>query len=606
MSISKNAFLVFIYLLIPGFNLFAQNLDKIKLANEYYVNNESEKALQLFEDLSRNSKNIHLIHSNYFDLLLKTNAFSKAFKYVNRLQKTFQNNVYYKIDEGLVFMAQGEEEKGDQYFLELIGDIRSSNYNATIAAQYFMSKNLGLYSIKIYQTLRKKSGNPALYALELANAHRSLNDKDGMVQEYLNYVRLNPRNINYVKNILQSLLTEPEDLQSLEAVLYDKAQRFPEETLYNELLVWVKLQQKSFYGALVQAKALDRKLNTPGDRSMHIGIIALENEDYKNAIKAFEHVIKSYNRGPNYNRARRLLITANEGKVKNTFPVQKEDIQLLISQYDQLIQDIGINRVSLEALKNKALLQAYYLDNEEEAVKILNQVIENPASGANLIAEAKLDLGDIFILTEQPWESSLLYSQVEKTNKDTPLAYEAKLRNAKLNYYTGDFSLAKGHLDILKEATTREIANDAIDLSLLITNNTILDTSDFIMKQYANIELLLFKNKTDTALTLLDQMLTDNPGHSISDEVYWLKSKILLQKGAYEKALSELEKISEEYPNDILGDDALFQQAVIHQKYLKNKDVAQEKFQEILLKYPGSLFVAEARKQFRILRGDVL
>jgi hypothetical protein len=142
------------------------------------------------------------------------------------------------------------------------------------------------------------------------------------------------------------------------------------------------------------------------------------------------------------------------------------------------------------------------------------------------VAEAKISLGDIYLLKGEPWEATLLYSQVEKSHKETTTGHEAKLRNAKLNYYKGDFELAQAHLDILKLATSREIANDAMDLSLLITDNTGLDTSTVAMEAYASVELLVFQNKLTGALVELDNMLRKFPGHSLTDEIHFKKANI--------------------------------------------------------------------------------
>jgi hypothetical protein len=70
----------------------------------------------------------------------------------------------------------------------------------------------------------------------------------------------------------------------------------------------------------------------------------------------------------------------------------------------------------------------------------------------------------------------LLYSQVEKSNKEQPIGYEAKLRNAKLSYYKGDFELAQGPSGYSEDGHLPRIANDAMDLSLLIKDNMAMDT----------------------------------------------------------------------------------------------------------------------------------
>lgn len=606
--ISKLLRTALISLLLVGFfsgPIMAQDNEKIQLANEYYIKGELSKAKEIYAELTRNPKNVALVHNNYFNILINTKSYSEAEKYLEKLHKQFPENVLYEIDLGILYFRRGEVEAADKEFNRIIKDVEKNQNGLRLAAQYFLNNQFPEYALKAYQQGRKAVGNPSFYSLEMANTYRTLNQRKLMVEEYLNYVNLHPRNLNYVKNILQNLLTEEEDLISLEAILYEKIQRNPDMVVYTELLIWVNLQQKNFSGAFIQARALDKRTKAEGDKVIEIGRIALENRDYDNAIAMFEYVVKEYPRSINYVIGRRYLINAKEEKIKNTYPIQDSEIQELVDSYQELFNEVGMNKTTLESLRSKALLHAFYLDEKEEAILILNQIIATPQSGPRLIAQSKLDLGDIYLLTGQPWESTLLYSQVEKANKETPLGYEAKLSNAKLYYYQGDFALAMEHLDILKEATTREISNDAISLSLLIKDNTVLDTSDFVMKEFAAIELLLFQNKKNEAMLALDSMLVKYQGHSLTDEIYWLQSKIYMEKGQFDHSITLLEKIEQEYKYDILSDDAYFLIGEIFEKHLYQKEQAMEVYQDFLTRYPGSIYTSEARKRFRKLRGDI-
>jgi tetratricopeptide (TPR) repeat protein len=239
----------------------------------------------------------------------------------------------------------------------------------------------------------------------------------------------------------------------------------------------------------------------------------------------------------------------------------------------------------------------------------------NPGGGAgvaddavpeDLVGQSKLDLGDIYLFKNEPWESTLLYSQVEKTQKETPLAYEAKLKNAKLHYYMGNFKLAQEHLDVLKLATTREISNDAIALSAYIKDNTILDTSDVVMKQFASIELLAYQNQFDTAIASLQQLISAHPYHEVVDEAYWMMAKAYYQTGQYSEAANAYTAIHEKFAEDILADDALFELASIYENQLNDREKAMDTYQRLLAEFPGSKFAAEARKRFRKMRGDQL
>ena len=596
--------LIVILILLSSKIVFSQTTNDIQLANEYYGQGQYDKAQKLYEELAKDFNNISLIHNNYFFLLLETTNYSEAEKYIKKLIKRFPDNLYYKLDLGLLkFTSEGEKE-ADIYFKDIIQQIKSDNYLVSITADYFVNKKLTQYAVFTFLEGRKTLKNPYLFSLELANIYRIMNEKDKMVEEYLNYVTQNPSNLSSVKNILQSLLSKQDELESLERLLYDRIQQNPQNEVFAELLIWVNLQQKNFYGAYIQARAVDRRLKSEGSRTLNIGLIALNNNDYNNAIKIFSYLIQNYPGSNNYLLAKMYLIRSYEQRVRNTYPIDKREIQNLVNDYNEFIKELGVTRNTLEALRNKALLHAFYLDEKDSAITILKKIIATPRANPDIKAKSKLDLGDIYLLIDQPWESSLLYSQVEKSNKDENLGYTAKLKNAKLSYFKGDFKLAEEHLDILKEATTREISNDAMALSLLIKDNTALDTSNLALQKYASIELLLFQHKTEQAKTRIDSMLFTYPNHSLTDELLWLKSDILKKEGQFEKAIAELQKIVDDFGDDILSDDAYFSIADILDRHLSRKDEAMELYRNFLTKYPGSVYVAESRKRFRELRGD--
>ena len=286
--------------------------------------------------------------------------------------------------------------------------------------------------------------------------------------------------------------------------------------------------------------------------------------------------------------------------------ISQDDIEELAREYEALYTELYPSQTAFDALRSKALLHAFYLDEIDMAAQLLNQLVKNPRAGMQLISQSKLDLGDIYLLKGEPWEATLLYSQVEKAYKSHELGYDAKLRNARLHYFTGNFALAKGHLDILKKNTTREISNDAISLGMLITDNTALDTTDAVMQEFADIELLIFQNKKAEANQRLSKMLEDYMHHSITDEVFWLKSKLELEAGNTEKSIEYLDKIVASYSYDILADDAAFKKAEILERHIKDVEQAKTLYQQFLIEYPGSMYAAEARKRFRQLRGDFI
>ena len=472
------------------------------------------------------------------------------------------------------------------------------------AADHLASYSLLDYATEAMQQARSESHNPSLFALELANLYRMQGKRQEMVEEYLNYVTQTPTNTSYVKNVLQVLLVKPEELKTLEGVLYQRVQQNPQSEVYAELLIWVNLQEKNFYGAFVQARAYDKRFRKEQSKTLEIGEIALNNQDYENAIRCFLFVSKEFASTENFLPAQLGTIKAREAKVKKMFPVNNDSIRYLIGQYKHFQRAYPNQASANEAELSAAMLHAYHLNELDSAISILTKLISKPKVSLQFVAQAKINLGDIYLLRGEPWESTLLYSQVEKSQHEAPLGYEAKLRNAKLWYFNGEFKLAQEHLDILKQATTREIANDAMELSMRIKENTTFDSTGAALKEYASIELLIYQNKLDEALNKLENFSVAKNAPGILDDVYWLEATLLMRQGKFTDAVAKLQKILDDFGSDILADDAYFLQGDIYEHQLKNKEKAMEIYREFLNKYPGSVYAAEARKRFRVLRGD--
>lgn len=606
-KLSSSRFILVLVSLLLWLNpvTYGQEQDDIRLANQYYEQGEVEKALSMYEELVKNSENIPFIHQNYLELLISKQAYKEAEKYLERQVKSRSGSEIYQIDLARLYETQGVLKKATKLYEEIIEAAAGNSYKTSILAQLFFDRRMYEKALQTYSRAREvQKDESGAYALQMANIYYAMGEKDKMISEYFRYIEQNPRNMEYVKNMLQASLSDQADLETFKRILFEKVQKNPDNLHFSDLLIWVNVQQKNFYGAFVQARAIQKRLKTGASELIDLGIIALDNKAYAEAIQIFEYIADEFRQGNAYHVARRLVIKAREELVKNTYPVDKAEIVKLVKDYEQLVKEIGINSTSLEALNSKAMLHAFYLNQKDSAINILKTIVAAPGVDEDLRAQSKLAMGDIYLLAGEPWEATLLYSQVEKAHNDSPLGYEAKLKNARLSYYKGEFALAQGHLDVLKEATTREIANDAMALSMNIKTNSVLDTTDHALKRYADAELLLFQNDKEAAMQLLDSLLNEFKGHSLTDDVLNLQAKISLEQGNYALAVEKLSVITENWSKDVLGDDAFYQRARIYEEYLDNKEQAMEYYREFLTLYPGSIYVSDARKRFRTLRGD--
>jgi hypothetical protein len=380
------------------------------------------------------------------------------------------------------------------------------------------------------------------------------------------------------------------------------------------LLIWLSLQQKNFTTAFIQARAYDRRYKTQGERCMEVADVALKNKEYQTASQIYQYIYKTFT-DVEINRSALLgSIQSREAFYRNEPSLPIDSIKKLVKDYQSFIDNNLPQAAAFEATRNKAMLQAEILNELENAQQQLINLINNPQIPQTIKAKSKIDLADLYLIKNEPWESALLYAQVEKTQKENTIGYEAKLKHAKLSYYQGEFLLAEEQLDILKQATTREIANDAIALSLRIKENLMIDSAAIALHEYAKVELLLKQNKLSEAfekineiesgrITRQDSVITF-ANYAILDDCYWLKAELYLKQNKPEQALAQYEKIVAEHFNDVLADDAFFAIGDLYENYFKQPDKAMEQYKNLLIQFPGSVYAAEARKRFRKLRGD--
>ncbi len=572
------------------------------LASDYARRGEHEKVVFLFERLPAAEQVSPAVFPQFLASLQALKRFKDAEKLAKKAVRLHPEDATLGVALGGTYAAAGDSLAAGKQWNKVLSQLTPPQVQPVAAA--FAQRPLPQWAERTYLRGRALAKNDTEYAPQLIQLYTQSQNQAQVLAETLRLVAQDEQQLPFARNMLQNALHEEKDFDALEKLLLTATQQHPEQASYSELLLWLQVQRHDFGSALVQARALDRRSHGNGSRVMVLAGIAQQNKDYESAIAGFDYVAREYRSGPYGNAARQRLLQAREAQVRETYPVDVTKVRALVGDYEQLLTEQGRTLETAPVLRNLANLYAFQLNDRLKAMTLLQVVIALPRAGDDVVDEAKVTLGDLYLLQEEPWEATLLYSQVEKSHRDSPLGYEAKLRNARLSYFAGDFKLAQSHLDILKEATTREIANDAMQLALLIQDNTVEDTLGLGLRAYAAVEKLVFQNKLPEAIAGLDALLTKFPGHAITDDTYYLKAQLQRRTGDFPGAITTLERITSNPKYNVLSDDALFLLARIQEEDVKDKVQAQALYNQVITRYPGSIYVAEARKRFRKLRGD--
>lgn len=583
-----------------------QEPDIEKLAAEYIRTRDYEKAVVLYEKLFE-EKTTHFYYNYYIFCLIELQDYKSAFKAVNKMQKTDQNRLRYDVDEGYIYSISGDLTRATKIFDNALENVQPVATQIRDLANAFNYRGQTEYAIRTYLKGRAMIPDQP-FNLDLASIYQRLERYDEMVNEYLNLLDVDLTKMDVVRTRLQTVMendSEGNKNEILRKELLRRIQRSPEKTYFSEMLIWQSVQQRDFEMAFIQARSLDMRLQEQGSRIYDLALLCLSNEDYDIAIKAYNYLLEKGTNSPFYLDSRIGLLNAKYLKVIDRYDYTRNDLLDLENEYKKALTEFGQNSSTVPIMRYMAHLQAFYLDNTEYAIELLENAVKMPSVTPTMKAECKTELADILLFSGNVWDATLLYSQVDYDFKHDPIGHQAKFKNAKLSYYIGEFAWAKAQLDVLKAATSKLISNDAMELSLIISDNIDLDSTYAALSIFSRAELLIYRNNFDQALTTLDSIQMLSLYHSLNDDVLYRKAEIMLKKGKFTEADTLLAKVVTMYPYELLADDALWLRAELYETHYKDILKAKELYEKILFDYPGSLYTVEARKRFRTIRGDM-
>ncbi len=598
----KLAILILVLGVLP-FGLFAQ---QSKLAQQYYASGEYEKAAQLYQQLYEKGTNVDYYFNRYIECLIALEDYDRCEATIKQQLARYPDDIQLYVTYGNLYERQYRDEEAKAMYQKAIEGLPEDRFTITRLANAFTNLTKYELAISAYERGAKLLKDDTVFSYNLGDLYRRKGDAAPMIENYLLSLTVNPGRVNQLKSIFQRYLSK-DDFDELQVQLYDRIQDEPDIPLYPELLAWVFIQRKDYRNALRQSRALDRQLDENGGRVMRIAEIAANDGEFDVAIEAYNYVINEKGTTSTfYVEAKRASLNCQRQKITQGFDYAETDLRALEADYDTFLNEFGRNQMTAPIIAELAELEAFYLNDLEKAIALLDDMIKYPGINEFVLARGKLSLADFYLMKGEIWEATLLYSQVDKAHKDDLLGHEARYRNAKLSYFAGDFQWAQTQFDILKASTSKLISNDALDLSIFIMDHLGLDTTEAALKFYSEADLLVFQNRFDDAFLKLDSLAKQFPEHALEDDILYTKSKIYQKTRQYDQAAAMLQSIIDDHSDGIRADNALYELAQLYENQLNDTEQAKALYEKIFIDYSGSTFAVDARKRFRILRGDNL
>lgn len=588
---------------------YAQDADE-ELAAQFFFNEEYDKAEILYKKLHKKNDESVYIYQNYLACLLKQSLVGDAEKMISKQVKRHPEKPLFTVDLGYVYGLQEKEKEKKKLYNDAIDETVSKMTVGSYAAislpeqlsSAFLNRNEFEFAKKCLIKARKSGGTPTLFAQNLIDIYKITKENEELINECLLVLNYDASELPAMKaNLIYLVDTDTKiDYLQEKASLY--VQKYPEKSVYDELLLWVYVQQKKFSSAFRQASAMDKRNKNDGKNLIELANICLSNKNYTTAINCYDKIVSFGEEGYFFLNAKMGSLESNYYLVVESGQYTQQDLSQLIIRYLAILEQFGENPQTAPSMKQLADIYIYYSHDLDKGVTMLESLVEMPRLQQKTRGWYKLALGDAMLMRNEVWEATLYYGQVDKEFKEDPLGQEAKFRNARLSYFQGDFDWSKDQLDVLKTATSQLISNNAIELSLLIKDNTGLDSSTEAMEAFAHAQLLLFQNKLEESLSELNQLPFQFPKHALEDEIYYTKAQIYEKQRNYIKAEEYYNNVVTYFSNDILADNALYSLAKLYEFKMNRPLDAIKMYERIIFDYNSSLFVVDARKRYKFLK----
>ena len=591
-----------LFLVLFFFSYFISSAQNVQMAYEYFRKGEYLKAASIYKKLYQKNKR----NTTYFKYLISSYQEAKNYQEAEKLLldqlKNFPKQLYLNIELGKNYHLKNQDKKADSLYQITIEKVKTNTRNVRMVARAFQDNSMLDTALQIYKDAVHK--NPkANYDLYIAQIYGEKGDIENMFNSYLTLVDRNKNYYTTVQRYIGKFITDDGENtynKTFRKLLLKRSQNNP-NTAWNNLLSWMYMKQKEFHKAFIQQKAIHIRENGSLYPIFDLAVNSFENADYDTSSEAFNYVIK-------HTLDRGQILQAKEYLLKIAIKKATSDADLaaIDTNFQTIFSEYGSGSLTISVKKLYANFLAFQLNKPTEAIKVLKET-KKVASNSYEKGLLKIQLADILVFIGKYNEALITYTQAQTEDlRSSFVAQIARLKIAQTSYYKGDFDWAKVQLKVLKSATSKLISNDALALNLLIGDNIAGDTIRTALKKYAKAELLAYQNKTKQAIDTLSLVLTNFKGHAIEDEALYKQAELYKKQKEYPFAENNYQKIIQLKKDGILVDDAIYQLGLLYQNQLNDVEKAKEMYQKILFDFPSSIYLVEARKRFRKLRGDTI
>lgn len=572
-----------------------------QLARNYADQGQYEKAIISYKKALVKQKGNNTLIAGLVKSYQQLEKYEEAARELKGQLETSRYKGFLFVELGYNEQLRGDDSLAGVYYDQAIMGVREGEMQANRVARTFQDHSLLKKSVAAYEAGELANPN-ANYSVPLSKLYGELGEVEKMFGTCLDLIDQNPNYLSVVQRTFAAYINgDPENNANIifRKTLLKRLQKDP-KLIYNSLLSWLFVQQKEYNKAFVQEKAIYRRSDGSYNGLISLGDIVIEEKAYEDAGTILTFIKENVLNESVQIEAEQKLIQIDVIRA-----VSVDERALIKERFETLLNSPNSLDYIVPVQIDYAHFIAFDMGNSDEAITYLKAESKKRRGRFDEV-RLKMELADILVLEEKFNQALIYYSQIQNKIQNNVISQEARFKVAKTSYYKGDFDWAEQQLDVLKQGSTQLIANDALELLLLIRDNSVDDSLQTALKKYAKADLLAYQSKPDEAITLYDQILEAHKGEKIEDEALLSQARLYEDKGAFAKAKKNYITIIEYYSDGILADDAYYNLARLYEGPLDDAEKAKNNYERIIFDLADSIYYVEAQKRFRNLRGDAI
>jgi tetratricopeptide (TPR) repeat protein len=598
-------------------NLFAQDpndMSMLRLGQQYEKYGEIEKAHQIYEKLYNKNPNHYDFFNSYRNILEYSKKYEDANSVIQNWLNTWQNDYTQLTNYGINLFRLGNEHGGNLKIQEALKMNLNNIQVYRSVADLLLNARYYDKALEVYFQARKIDPNSCI--IEISSIYIFQERYEEAINEYLKLININGAQFSYVQSIIVSHFNNKDFLDKAATVIEAALKNNANNTSYYQLLTWIYNEQKRYDDSFNLYTRIEKIKNSGGADMYSFSDMAFREKYFEVASKGFKYIIDNYKNSPYLQLARLGYAKSFEeiSNLKYTEQLNKSDKKYVlplsevipfysgsVQMYEDILKDFPKSPHSAEILFRIGEIKYKKYADLDGAINSFKEIINNYSNNPFNI-NALLALSDVYFLQNKIQESAKYLDNVkvnsfaQQKQKDL-----ANFKTAKLLYFDSKFDSTLSLLLELGKNFMSDYSNDAFLLMNFIQDNK----KNKLLPIFAKAEMLESQKKLSEALALYNEIaFTNDENNSLADEAFLKMGLIQKQIFFFEEAQKSFSTIIDRFPESLLVDKVLFLLGELYQNDLKDKNKAILSHEKILIEFPNSMYLNEARKRLRSLKEE--